>query len=74
MDLAAAVGARATCMSQLCAGEEQLADKGQELHRAMGQTTSRPLGAGQRVSPEPGTWRVLQASRLGMRLGIYYFD
>jgi hypothetical protein len=54
MDLAAAAGARATRMSQLWAGEAA-GGRGHERHRATGPTTTRPPGAGRRVSPEHGT-------------------
>ena len=51
MDLAAATGARVTRMSRLWAGDAA-GGRGQERLRATGPTTSRPPGAGRRVSPE----------------------
>ncbi len=50
MDLAAAAGARANRMSRLWAGDAA-GGRGPERLRATGPTTTRPLGAGRRVSP-----------------------
>jgi hypothetical protein len=51
MDLAAAAGARATCKSRLRAGDAA-GGRGPERRRATGPTTTtRPQGAGRRVSP-----------------------
>jgi hypothetical protein len=50
MDLAAAAGARATRMSRLWAGDAA-GGRGPERRRATGPTTTRPPGAGRRVSP-----------------------
>ena len=52
MDLAAAAGARATRMSRIWAGDAA-GGRGPERLRATGQgpTTTRPPGAGRRVSP-----------------------
>jgi hypothetical protein len=58
MDLAAAAGARATRMSRLWAGEAA-GGRGPERLCATGPTTTRPPGAGRRVSPEHGIGRAL---------------
>ncbi len=50
MDLAAAAGARATHKGQLWAGDAA-GGRGPERRRATGPTTTRPQGAGRRVSP-----------------------
>jgi hypothetical protein len=50
MDLAAAAGARATRMSRLWAGDAA-GGRGPERRCATGPTTTRPPGAGRRVSP-----------------------
>ena len=52
-DLAAAAGARATRMSRLRAGDAA-GGRGPERRRATGPTTTRPPGAGRRVSPMLG--------------------
>jgi hypothetical protein len=49
MDLAAADGARATRISRLWAGDAA-GGRGPERRRATGPTTTRPPGAGRRVS------------------------
>ncbi len=54
MDLAAAAGARATRTSRLWAGDAA-GGQGPEQRRATGPTTTRPPGAGRRVSPVHGT-------------------
>jgi hypothetical protein len=73
MDLAAAVGARATRMSRLWAGDAA-GGRGPERHRATGPTTTRPPGAGRRVSPEHQTRRALQVNSTRRALVIYYSD
>jgi hypothetical protein len=50
IDLAAGAGARATLMSRLRAGDAA-GGRGPERRRATGPTTTRPPGAGRRVSP-----------------------
>ncbi len=50
MDLAAAAGARATRKSRLWAGDAA-GGRGPERRHATGPTTTRPQGAGRRVSP-----------------------
>ncbi len=54
MDLAAAAGARATRRSLSWAGETA-GGRGPERHSATRLMTTRPPGAGRRVSPEHGT-------------------
>jgi hypothetical protein len=50
MDLAAAARARATRMNRLWAGDAA-GGRGPERRHATGPTTTRPAGAGRRVSP-----------------------
>ncbi len=70
MDLAAAAGARATRMSRLWAGNAA-GGRGPDRLRA-GPMTTRPPGAGLRVSPEHGTRRAWQVNSTRHALGIYY--
>ena len=60
MDLAAAAGARGTRMRRLRAGDAA-GGRGPERRRATGPTTTRPQGAGRRVSPEARDLELPQA-------------
>ncbi len=69
MDLAAATGARATRMSRLCVGDAA-GGRGPEPRRATGPTTTRPPGAGQRVSLGARDWESIAHKLALLKLSI----
>jgi hypothetical protein len=75
MDLAASAGARATRMSRLWTGDAA-GGRGPERRRATGPTTTRPPGAGLRVSlgAPRDSERALQVNSTRHALGIYCSD
>jgi hypothetical protein len=72
-DLAAAARARATRMSRLRAGDAA-GGRGPERRCTTGPTTTRPPGAGRRVSPERGTRRAVQVNLTRHVFGLFLLD